>query len=897
MRLNLKSVEERVRPLAGKGAYDREFIFDLLAAYGRTGSNITRLRNGSLNVAADPTNEVAQKGVVYFKHTNEDLYGVIDDLKRSPHVVRYSTRFVIVTDFDELLAVDTKTGETLATPIAEIDKHFAFFLPWAGMEKAQYVGEKHADVKAAEKMAKLFDEIVAFNKDSHPDRDYWHGLNVFFTRLLFCYFAEDTEIFAKSQFTDAIGSYTQTDGSDLHTFLTDLFAALDSDDKSGMPSHFAAFPYVNGRLFQDSAEKPYVIPRFNKKARDLLLESGRLLWDEINPDIFGSMFQAVITPGQRADLGMHYTSVPNIMKTIDPLFLDALKQELNSGFDSEKKLNDLLKRISNIKVFDPACGSGNFLVIAYKELRKLEHAILERQQELKKSGQRELLGSRINVEHFFGIEIDDFAVEVAILSLWIAKHQMNIEFKQKFGIDLPLIPLKEAGKIVEGNATRVDWNDVCSNNGTDEIYLISNPPYLGAKLQTAEQKTDFENVFQGESYSKNLDYIALWFVKGARYITDTRAELAFVTTNSVSQGEHVGLMFPKLFSLGLEIGFAYTSFKWENNAKYNAGVTVAVISLRKVQTKPKFIRTDGVRIETKHINGYLADGPEIYIHTSHKSLSALPPMSFGNMPLDGGHLILSDHEYNEILASRPEASRFIRKLYGAREYIHGSFRWCLWIDDEDLEDALLVPKIRDHVENTRGFRLASRDSGTRKKANVAHQFREHKPAHDFTLIVPRHSSERREYIPIGYPGGGTIISDSANVVYEAKPFVFGLLTSRMHMVWVRAVAGQLETRIRYSATLVYNNFSVPVLNDRSKKEIEDKVFAVLDSREYHSENTLATLYDPDLMPDDLRLAHQSLDEVVDRIYRKKPFESDEERLSHLFSQYKSMAAAAESKLA
>lgn len=625
-----------------------------------------------MNVAADPTDEVAHKGVVYFKHTNEDLYGVIDDLKRSPHVIRYSTRFVIVTDFEELLAVDTKTGETLATPIAEIDKHFAFFLPWAGMEKAQYVGEKHADVKAAEKMAKLFDEIVAFNQDSHPDRDYWHGLNVFFTRLLFCYFAEDTAIFAKSQFTDAIGSYTQTDGSDLHTFLADLFAALDAEDKSGMPSHFAAFPYANGRLFKDSSEKPYVIPRFNKKARDLLLESGRLLWNEINPDIFGSMFQAVITPGQRADLGMHYTSVPNIMKTIDPLFLDELKQELNSGFDSEKKLNDLLKRISNIKVSDPACGSGNFLVIAYKERRKLEHAILERQQELKKSGQRELLGSRINVEHFFGIEIDDFAVEVAILSLWIAKHQMNIEFKQKFGIDLPLIPLKEAGKIVEGNATRVDWNNVCPNNGIDEIYLISNPLYLCSRNQSAEQKADLKPL---TPKFKSLDYVSAWFIKGSDYIRGTKSQLAFVSTNSITQGEQVGILWPALLGNALKIGFAYTSFKWSNQAKNAAGVTCVIVNLREKSDVSKYLNTDEVWQESKHINAYLTTASDIYISRRSKPMSALLPiLTYGSMPKDGGNLILGDREKEELLAAHPEALSFIRGYAGAAEFINGKKR-------------------------------------------------------------------------------------------------------------------------------------------------------------------------------------------------------------------------------
>jgi hypothetical protein len=542
MRLNLKSVEERVRPLGGRARYDSAFIFDLLAAYGRSSNNITRLRNGSLNIADDPATEVGQKNVVYFKPTDDDLYAVIDELRSSPTVVRYSCRFVIVTDYKDLLAVDTKTNETLAAQVTNIDKHFAFFLPWAGMEKAQYVGEAHADVKAAERMAKLVDELVAINPGIHGSPPGRHALNVFFTRLLFCFFAEDTGIFKPGQFTEAVNNLTQADGSDVDQFLTDLFNALDTPDGSPKPAHLAAFPYVNGRLF--TVEAHHTVPKFNKKARDQLIESGRLLWNEINPDIFGSMFQAVVTPGQRSDLGQHYTSVPNILKTIEPLFLDELKEQLNAGFDSIGKLEALLTRISKIKVFDPACGSGNFLVIAYKELRKLEHAILERLQDLRADRQYAMgLGSRINIENFYGIELDDFAVEVAILSIWIAKHQMNVEFFDKFGIDLPLIPLRETGRVRHGNAARVDWQQICPNDGTDETYLIGNPPYKGGKSQAKEMKSDYPFVFGKRPYSKDLDYIALWFVKGADYIKGTKAELAFVTTNSVSQGEHVGLMW------------------------------------------------------------------------------------------------------------------------------------------------------------------------------------------------------------------------------------------------------------------------------------------------------------------------------------------------------------------
>lgn len=885
MAINLKEIEQKVKPLGGKSKYDKEFIFDLLTAYGRSSSNITRLRNGQLNISNDNQTEVAQKNVVYFKPTNEDLYTTIDSLKSDPTVIRYSTRFVIVTDYNKLLAIDTKTNEPLDINIRDIDKHYAFFLPWAGMEKAQFVSENHADVKAAEKMSKLFDEIVASNHGGNAD--YYHGLNVFFTRLLFCYFAEDTDIFGKSQFTNAIASYTQEDGSDVSHFLTELFTVLDIEDRTGYSSHISAFPYVNGQLFRDSR----IIPEFSRKARDLLIECGaKLDWSNINPDIFGSMIQAVVNPGQRASLGMHYTSVPNIMKTIEPLFLDNLKDEINTDWDNLSKLEKVLDHISKIKIFDPTCGSGNFLIIAYKELRKLEHTILERQSELGTTNAT-LLGSRVHIENFYGIEIDDFAHEVAILSLWLAKHQMNMEFSKKFGVDLPLIPLKEAGNIVRDNAARADWNKVCPNNGDDEIYLIGNPPYQGSKLQDANQKADYKYVFKDELYSKNLDYIALWFIKGARYIASTKAELAFVTTNSVSQGEHVGLMFPKIFKLGLEIGFAYTSFKWENNAKYNAGVTVAVINIRNASNKPKQLNVNGYWHEVKNINGYLAEGrSDIFVDRKKDVLSGMPPMVFGSMPRDGGHFVLTTKEKDEIASQQSGAEKYIKKYLGSAEYIRGIDRYCLWITDTEYDKASMIPKIRERLNRVQAFRLKSDAKSTRDYALRPYRFVQisYKPTN--SIIVPRVSSERRDYIPIGYLDKDTVIADSAFAVYDAAPYVFGLISSHTHMVWVRAVAGRLKTDFRYSSAIVYNNFPVPPLSDNDKANIEEKVFGVMDARENHPEKTLADMYDPDKMPDDLRLAHQQLDEVVDNIYHKKPFNSDEERLSYLFDLYEQMTA-------
>lgn len=891
-RLNLRAVEERIAPLGGRESYDRDFIFDLLLAYGKPKGNVTRLRKGSLNVAADPNHEVAQKNVVYFRETTGDPLREVEELRTSPHVVRYNPRFVIVTDYSELLAVDMKTSENQVIPIRDIDKHFTFFLPWAGMEKAQYVAEAHADVKAAERMGKLFDELL----DANPDLlDLPHGrqaLNVFFTRLLFCFFAEDTGIFTENQFTNAVGSHTQADGSDVDEFLTDMFEALDTAAPQDKPTHLADFPYVNGRLFA-SREKD-VVPRFTKHARDLLIELGTLMWQEINPDIFGSMFQAIVSPGKRSDWGQHYTSVPNILKTIEPLFLDRLKEEFDAGFDNIKKLETLLDRISEIRIFDPACGSGNFLVIAYKELRRLEHAILERLAELTPKHQVLFTESRINIENFYGIEIDDFAVEVAILSLWIAKHQMNAEFKDKFGVSIPLIPLKETGQIREGNAARITWNEVCPNNGDSEIYLISNPPYKGAREQTDQMKDDFPFAFGGRAYSKNLDYIALWFVKGADYIEGTRAELAFVTTNSVSQGQHVELMFPVIFDKGIEIGYAYTSFKWENNAKRNAGVTVAVINLRMARPGPKYIYSEGLQTRAENINGYLADAAIVYVRRSTRPINGLPPLGTGSQPNDGGHLILDREEAQE-LKSNKSAAPFVKQFLGAEEFIKGRDRFALWIPDSEYKDALANPFIKKRVDQVKKVRGNSKRAATRELAETPWRFGFRSYKETESIIIPRHSSENRDYIPIGYFSPEVVISDAALGLYNAEPWLFALLTSRMHMTWARAVGGQLETRLRYSNTIVYNNFPVPALSDETKEKLTTAAFRVLDVREYHCEKTLAELYDPDEMPQDLRTAHKEIDDLVDSIYSKRKYETDEDRLSDLFDMYEKMVAEEEAK--
>ncbi|AZA14687.1 DNA methyltransferase [Corynebacterium choanae] len=898
--LSLKTIEERVEALAGREEYDDDFIFELLLAYGRSKSNNTRVRSGQINVAAHPEHgEYAQKEVFYFRSlagqpqpatTGEretNLLTEVEALRTHEIVVRHKIRFVIVHDGQWMAAVDTRTGENRLIPLAEIDKHTAFFLPWAGMEKAQYVAEAPADTKAAAEMAKLFDALVAANPDLVATDDSRHSLNIFFTRLLFCYFAEDTELFDEGLFTQSVASHTREDGSDTAEVITNIFDALDVADKKNLPAHLQPFPYVNGRLF--SHEANYVVPTFDKQSRTLLLKLGRLIWRDINPDIFGSMFQAVVATGSRSELGQHYTSVPNILKTIEPLFLDELRDEFQRAYDSEKKLKKLLERIGKIKIFDPACGSGNFLVIAYKELRRLEHAILDRLSVLSRDYMTLFSDSLVKVDSFYGIEIDDFAAEVAILALWIAKHQMNMEFKEKFGAELPMIPLKSMVQVKCANATRIDWNEVCPHSPEEEVYLIGNPPYVGGRKRTKEQTMDLEIAIGDRPFSKNLDYVAAWFIKGGEYIQGSCAQLAFISTNSIVQGEHVGLMFPLLFDMGLEIGYAYPSFKWTNNAKHNPGVSVVVVGLRTMSGKPKHLFQSGVARTVKIISPYLSEETSSIISRRRNPIAEIPSMNFGMMAYDGGNLLLMSHERHLLLTSNAPGFKYLRKFYGSNEFINGIDRYAIWILEADLLDALSIPWIRDRVEATQRHRIELGTKDSLKLAEVPWRFREqHKPTN--SIIVPRVSSEARTYVPMGYLGPDTVISDAAFAVYDAELWLFALLTSKMHMTWLGAVGGRMKTDYRYSNTIVYNNFPVPPLSKNMKEALTQTALRILDVREYFCEHTLAELYDPKKMPELLFEAHEENDVLVDSIYRKDGFDSDEQRLAVLFKLYEKMVA-------
>lgn len=880
-----------------------EFIYSFLDAYGFPKSTITRLRKGGDNRNVGEGDDIGLKKKLYFRTTpaGTDLDAELDALKASDVIARNDIRFVIVTDFNDLVAYDTKAEERLNTSLSVLDKQYAFFLPLAGYEKAIMYSEHPADVKASEKMGQLFDLIRERNDLSKPEDI--HALNVFLTRLLFCFYAEDTGIFEAGQMTSAIQSTTQDDGTDVDQFFTDLFTVLnleqDDPKRKAMPAHLQAFPYVNGGLFCD--DEP--IPEFGRKARRILLDCGLLNWSEINPDIFGSMFQAVIDEEQRGNLGQHYTSVSNIMKVIQPLFLDKLYAELEKSRKSENKLKALLVRLQNLRIFDPACGSGNFLIIAYKELRKLEMEVIDALNAV--SGQAEMYYSGIRLSQFYGIEIDDFAHELAVLSLWLAEHQMNMAFKAKFGYAEAALPLRDSGNIVCGNALRLDWEEVCPSidcaGNKHEVYICGNPPFLGHAGRNSEQNKDMQLVFSGFKGAGSLDLVACWFWKGAQYIANKNAESAFVATNSVCQGEQVCILWPPILDLGVGIRFAYQTFTWKNSAKQNAAVHVVVVGLSNKASIDRRVLYREInknlhKMEPENINPYLVESGDTVVFSRKRPLQDVSEMLFGNMPNDGGQFLLSTDEKNHILKNEPSLSRFVKRVLGAHEFLQSEERWCLWLENATEEDIDSSPELRRRVGKVRELRLASKRAATQKRALIPHLFGEiRQPNTGSYILVPGVSSERRQYIPIGLFNADVISTNANLIIPNATLYEFGILTSEMHNDWMRAVAGRLESRYRYSATLVYNTFPWPDVNDQQRKQIESLAEEVLLIREDYPDKSLADLYDPDKMPEPLREAHKALDQAVERLYRAKPFRDASERLEHLFALYEKLVADEKAK--
>lgn len=881
--MNIQDIEENIEKLI-KNLDEEIFLYEFLLSFGISKVSVSRLKKGDFNVSKE-IGEVLWKKKIFFKSCKEEnLLTLIDDLKKEERVLKHKPKFIIVTDFKNLLALDLKVGDTLDIPISKLSKRFEFFLPLIGMEKTKIQTESIADIKAAEKLGKLYEVLV---EENHPKNDEErHAMNVFLSRLLFCFFAEDTNIFPENLFTNSIASHTKPDGSDLSTYLEELFNVLNLDDKKRkkIPGYLKEFPYVNGGLFENKLK----VPSFNSKSHKIIVECGSLNWALINPDIFGSMIQAVANSKTRSDLGMHYTSPSNIMKVIEPLFLNDLREQLEKAGDNEKKLKALLTRIYNLRIFDPACGSGNFLIIAYKELCKLEIEIFKIRNDSKKLQANLLIRSEIKTSQFYGIELDDFASETAKLSLWLAEHQMNTFFEEVFGETKPTLPLTGGGNIVCGNSLTEDWNKVCPTRKDGELYIFGNPPYLGANLQSVEQKKELSSIFEGSKGHKCLDYITCWFLKASTFIKSKSAEFAFVSTNSICQGEQVDALWPHISKCGVEISFAYESFKWTNNARRNAGVTCIIIGIRNVSNLKKFIYSENSRRPVKNINYYLSNARNISITKKSKPLSNLPPMLRGSGAVDGGYLLLSELDKNELVTNSPESQKFIKPLVGAYEFLNGKKKYCLWIEDSQVGKARAIKDIEIRIKKVKQSRLESKKKATQDRSKVPHQFGEIRYSCKSAIFVPSVSSERRVYVPFGFVGKDEVIVAPNMGVYGAPIYLFGILSSRMHMVWLRAVGGRLETRIRYSSALCYNTFPLPFISDEKKKELENSSLGILDQREMHSDLTISELYDPEKMPPKLMEAHISIDRKVESCYRTQPFSSDEERLEYLFKLYEEM---------
>ena len=910
--MNPVEIEQAVEELS-QAPFDRdEFAFSFLEAFGNKETTIKKLRSGSTN-SSDVENGVLQRNNIHIATANNgEVEAAFQALKQSPKTVSGKVKFILATDGDTFNAEDIISGEIVVGNFKELADHFGFFLGLAGISTLKEIKNNPVDVKATGRLNKLYIELLKDNPDWGTDARR-HDLNHFMVRLIFCFFAEDTDIFnGSSLFTKTVQQMSARDSSDTHVIIQKIFEAMNikiNERKTERVAPFAnVFPYVNGGLFAGNLE----VPHFSRIARSYLIAAGNLDWQRINPDIFGSMVQAIAEEGERSHLGMHYTSVPSILKVLNPLFLDDLREKLQEAGDNSRKLLNLRNRIARIRVFDPACGSGNFLVIAYKQMREIEAEINRRRDE---SGRK----SQIPLTNFRGIELLDFPAEVARLALIIAEYQCDVLYRgQKLAL-AEFLPLDAQNWITCANALRVDWLSVCPSTGTTvklrgddlfktpleqpqinfeneggETYICGNPPYVGSTWQSAEQKADMKAIFGARAKNwKSLDYVACWFLKAADYAKHTETQSAFVSTNSICQGQQVPILWPLLFKEGREIAFAYTSFKWSNLASHNAGVTVVIVGLaEKNKRQPMLYEegTDGTPIarQVPHINAYLVPAANVIVEQQRVPLSGLPEMLRGNMPYDGGNLLLSTIELTKLGLTESQKQKFIRCIYGSAEFIQGGVRYCLWIADENLEEALTIPAIAERIEKTKLMRLASPDKGANAMATRAHQFREMNYGSIMTIVIPSVSSENRPYLPCGIVDDKTVINNRNYGIYNGDLWSLSLIASRLHWVWIGAVCARLELRFSYASTLGWNTFPVPELTEQNKADLTKAAEDILLAREAHFPATIADLYNPEEMPEDLRRAHDRNDEILERIYIGRRFKNDTERLEKLFEMYTTM---------
>ena len=919
--MNAVEIEAAISELALQPFDAEEFPYAFLAAFGNKDTTLKRLRSSNNNASNLPGG-VLQRNNIHIAVCEAGAVGdTLKALRASPATTKAKAKFILVTDGQTLEAEELVSGETIACAYPDFPNHFGFLLPLAGISTIKEIKDNPIDVRATGRLNKLYVELLRENPDWATDARR-HEMNHFMARLVFCFFAEDTGIFhGTGLFTRTVEQMSERDGSNTHEVLGAIFRAMnlrEADRSSAQPrlqSWADQFPYVNGGLFSGSTE----VPRFTRMARTYFMHAGGLNWREINPDIFGSMIQAVADDEERGALGMHYTSVPNILKVLNPLFLDDLCAQLAEAADNKIKLLNLRKRMARIRVFDPACGSGNFLVIAYKQMREIEADINRRRSEAH-------LGSEIPLTNFRGIELRDFPAEIARLALIIAEFQCDVLYRGQKDALAEFLPLDAQNWIVCGNALRRDWLSVCPPTGTGvklvgddlfntpldqaeiefaneggETYICGNPPYLGSTWQSDEQKAQLQAIFEGRTKSwKSLDYVAGWFMKAADYGIRTNAVAAFVSTNSVCQGQLVPILWPLVFGTGHEIAFAHTSFKWANLASHNAGVTVAIVGISNHAGKVRrlfSIGDDGdfIAKEVDHINAYLVSGLNVIVEKRSRPVPGLALMDYGNKPVDGGNLLLRSSELDGLGLTATQRQQFVRRIYGSEEFVQGKLRYCLWIPDDSLTDARSIPSIRSRIDAVQQMRLSSRDASAREMAARAHQFREMNHGRTHTVVVPIHTSETRPYLPVGLIPSGEFVTNANLALFDAPVWNIALIASRLHLVWITTVCGKLETRFRYSNTLGWNTFPVPLLTEQNKADLTACAEAILLAREAHFPATIADLYDPEAMPENLRRAHERNDEVLERIYIGRRFRNDTERLEKLFELYTKMTAVAKAR--
>jgi hypothetical protein len=904
--MNAVEIEEAVSALAEQSFDAESFPFAFLEAFGNKETTIRRLKSGTTN-QSDLPGGVLQRNNIHIQVCAEgEVTATLEALRESPATTKQKAKFILATDGRTLEAENLADGETVACAYGEFSDHFGFFLPLAGITTVKQIRENAFDIKATGRLNRLYIELLKDNPgwDTAARRE---DLNHFMARLIFCFFAEDTDIFnGEGLFTDTIDQMSARDSSNTHEVLSELFRAMNTKPSDRATANIRSwadgFPYVNGGLFSGGVD----VPRFSRIARSYLLHVGGLDWTKINPDIFGSMIQAVADDEERGALGMHYTSVPNILKVLNPLFLYDLRARLDEAGDNARKLLNLRQRIAHIRVFDPACGSGNFLVIAYKQMREIEAEINRRRAEADRP-------TDIPLTNFRGIELRHFSAEVARLALIIAEYQCDVLYRgQKLAL-AEFLPLEADNWITCGNALRLDWLSVCDPQekavklraddlfGTPldqaeidfeyeggETYICGNPPFTGAREQSKSQKDDLRQAMLSFSGVNSLDYVCGWIWKAVQYGKNIDSAVAFVATNSLCQGQSIPLFWGVIIEHAA-LFFAHRTFKWQNNATNNAAVHCVIVGLTRTARRQKVIFDGDRSAQVVNISPYLTNNKNVIVQKVASPVDGRPELVSGNQAIEGGNLILDRPLMERITAIYPESIPFFRPLYGADDFVRNTPRYCIWVREDHLSIVSQIPEFQRRFDLVREYRRGAGVVAT-SLVHIPYRFRYVHEARRSMLIVPRTTTERREYLPIGVLLAPAIVTDAVQVIYDPEIYILSVLSSKLHMSWIKAVAGRLKSDPRYSNTLVYNTFPLPLLTDTNKADLTLCAEAILLARESHFPATIADLYDPDKMPANLRESHEHNDETLERIYIGRRFKNDTERLEKLFELYTKMIA-------